>query len=126
MYGEDLDLCFKVREAGLKVIYTPFAEVIHFGGGSSNQTSSSFSIVMMRSSVHQFIRRHRGPAAAFAYRLAMLCTAVARLVVIAPLQLLAVVKLRPAAPAWKKWSTILRWSIGDGPTRPGLKTASAA
>ena len=35
MYGEDLDLCARVREKGLEVWYHPGADVIHFKGRSS-------------------------------------------------------------------------------------------
>jgi GT2 family glycosyltransferase len=31
-YYEDTDLCFGIRELGLKVLYCPFAEVVHHGG----------------------------------------------------------------------------------------------
>ena len=34
-YFEDADLAFRVREKGLKTIYTPFSQVIHFEGISS-------------------------------------------------------------------------------------------
>lgn len=34
-YYEDTDLCFAVRDIGKKVIYQPFAEVIHFEGVTS-------------------------------------------------------------------------------------------
>ncbi len=33
-YGEDSDLCFRVREQGYKVIYQPFSVVVHFEGVS--------------------------------------------------------------------------------------------
>jgi GT2 family glycosyltransferase/glycosyltransferase involved in cell wall biosynthesis len=33
-YGEDTDLCFRVREAGLRVYYQPEAEVVHLEGVS--------------------------------------------------------------------------------------------
>lgn len=33
-YFEDTDLAFKVRERGLKTVYTPFSQVIHFEGVS--------------------------------------------------------------------------------------------
>ena len=33
-YGEDVDLCFRIREAGGKVYYQPAAEVVHFEGAS--------------------------------------------------------------------------------------------
>jgi len=34
MYGEDLDLCYRVKHAGLKVVYNPRASIIHFKGRS--------------------------------------------------------------------------------------------
>ncbi len=34
-YYEDTDLAFRVRETGLKVIYTPFSQLVHFEGISS-------------------------------------------------------------------------------------------
>lgn len=40
-YYEDTDLCFKVRELGLKVIYQPRSTVIHFEGISSGTSESS-------------------------------------------------------------------------------------
>ena len=39
-YYEDVDLAFKVREAGLKVIYEPAAEVIHHEGLTSGTDTS--------------------------------------------------------------------------------------
>jgi len=37
MYGEDLDLCARVKEAGYKVWYHPLTKIIHFKGKSSIQ-----------------------------------------------------------------------------------------
>ncbi|MFA5928097.1 MAG: glycosyltransferase family 2 protein [Candidatus Margulisiibacteriota bacterium] len=31
-YNEDIDFCWRINKAGLKVVYYPLAEVIHFGG----------------------------------------------------------------------------------------------
>lgn len=39
MYGEDIDLCFRIKEAGYKVVYYPVAEAIHYKGGSSSKKS---------------------------------------------------------------------------------------
>ena len=37
MYGEDLDWCFRIKEAGYKVVYYPEAVTIHYKGGSSKR-----------------------------------------------------------------------------------------
>ncbi len=31
LYGEDLDLCYRIQQAGWKVIYFPYSEVVHIG-----------------------------------------------------------------------------------------------
>ena len=40
-YYEDTDLCFKVRQAGYKVCYTPFSEIVHFEGFSNGTDINS-------------------------------------------------------------------------------------
>ena len=40
-YGEDSDLCMRLRSAGWKVVFCPWAEVIHYGGGHSTQMDRS-------------------------------------------------------------------------------------
>jgi len=37
MYGEDLDWCFRIKNAGYKVIYYPEAVTVHYKGGSSKR-----------------------------------------------------------------------------------------
>ncbi len=34
-YGEDLDLCYRFRQAGHKIIYTPITKIIHYKGAAS-------------------------------------------------------------------------------------------
>ena len=40
-YFEDADLAFRVRERGLKTVYTPFSQVVHFEGISSGTSVTS-------------------------------------------------------------------------------------
>lgn len=37
MYGEDLDWCYRIKEAGYKIMYYPEATTIHFKGQSSKK-----------------------------------------------------------------------------------------
>ena len=48
MYGEDLDLCFKIKQAGYRVYHTGETNIIHHGSGSSRQDSQTHSDVIMR------------------------------------------------------------------------------
>lgn len=34
LYGEDTELCFRIKQAGFKILYSPTASVVHLGRGS--------------------------------------------------------------------------------------------
>ncbi len=58
MYAEEADLCYRIRKAGMKVLFTPDAEIVHVGGASSDQTPRPM-ILQLWGSVLIFIRKHR-------------------------------------------------------------------
>jgi hypothetical protein len=41
MYGEDLDLCFRLKQGGWKIFYVPAAVATHVKGASSRQATSA-------------------------------------------------------------------------------------
>lgn len=43
-YGEDLDWCWRFREAGYKLMYTPITKIIHYKGASSGIKKDSQQI----------------------------------------------------------------------------------
>lgn len=112
MYGEDLDLCFRIRSAGWKVCHVSTTRLLHHGGGSSRQAAGDFSNIMMRASVHRFIKTHQGPMAAAAYRITTSLGALVRLVLIAPLMLFGNGLVRHGTGSLRKWIAVFRWSLG--------------
>jgi GT2 family glycosyltransferase len=114
LYTEDIDLCYKVRQAGLRVGYVADAEVIHYGGGSSDKESDGFSEVLMRESIKRFLRKTRGERYAAVYRLAMRGTASLRILL---LRLAGLFLFDQAAlsRSMMKWRKISSWSRGQEP-----------
>jgi GT2 family glycosyltransferase len=113
MYGEDMDLCAKVRRLGLRIYHVPAAEVVHHGGASSSSQASQFSTIMMRVAGETYMRLNRGPAAAFRYRVLQMLSAGARLVIAIPAGAFLGGSRRIAAQqSARKWWYVLRWSLG--------------
>lgn len=43
-YGEDIDYCYRIHEAGYRVVYFPLVEVLHYKGASSGLRKESAAI----------------------------------------------------------------------------------
>ncbi|MGA2954104.1 MAG: glycosyltransferase family 2 protein [Thermodesulfobacteriota bacterium] len=115
MYGEDIDLCYKINQTDRRVYFLDAAAVIHYGGTSThNGQASAFQDVLMRESVFTFIGKTKGRAAALVYRVVMSVTASGRLVLLAICLPWAgwIGRSQRLYGAVNKWKNILRWSIG--------------
>jgi GT2 family glycosyltransferase len=60
MYGEETDWCYRFKQAGWKVMFTPAMEIIHLGGQSSKQVQVDM-LIQLRMSILQFMKKNRGP-----------------------------------------------------------------
>lgn len=60
MYGEDLDWCWRIKEAGHKVMYYPGAEVTHYKYGASRAIPFR-TIKWAHNSMKIFYRKHYAP-----------------------------------------------------------------
>jgi hypothetical protein len=66
MYYEEVDLCYRVKQAGWRVVFVPAAVITHFGGQSSGQVPVGKRIMML-TSLLKFFRKHRGKSITAAF-----------------------------------------------------------
>jgi GT2 family glycosyltransferase len=59
MYGEDIDWCYRFRQAGEQIVFFADAGAIHYGGASSSNAPIRFYLEMCRAD-WQLWRKHRG------------------------------------------------------------------
>jgi hypothetical protein len=59
MYAEETDWCYRLKKAGWKLLFTPDAQIIHFGGQSSKQIQGEM-LVRLRLSILRFVNKHYG------------------------------------------------------------------
>ncbi|MBK7630766.1 MAG: glycosyltransferase [Ignavibacteriales bacterium] len=57
MYGEDLDLCYRIQKAGFKVYYIHSTQIIHYKGESTKRSSLDETKVFYNA-MHLFVKKH--------------------------------------------------------------------
>lgn len=60
MYGEDLDLCYRIRKAGYKIWYYPQTSCVHYKGQSSKK-SSQRSLYAFHEAMWIYYKKHYYP-----------------------------------------------------------------
>jgi len=59
MYYEEVDLCYRIKQAGWRITYVPEVEITHLGGRSTGQIPAGKRIMAMTSLI-RFFKKHRG------------------------------------------------------------------
>ncbi len=70
MYSEDMDLCYRLKQAGWRVSFVSDATATHIWGGTSRQ-NKELAFIRLYKSRMLFIRKHYSPITTAAYKLVL-------------------------------------------------------
>jgi hypothetical protein len=59
MYGEDVDLCYRIKKAGFEILMSPVCKIVHIGQGSSGKTSGGAILGEYKTILHVY-EKHEG------------------------------------------------------------------
>jgi GT2 family glycosyltransferase len=124
MFMEDLDLCYRVRQAGWRISYVADATIVHKGGRSQESYMGSLKLTGAQAR-YAFFRKHSGRFAATMCRAILVMQGLFRLTV--SLCLMPLVAAFPRAKralrgAWavgEHWH-LLWWALGRRPNEGAL------
>ena len=125
MYGEDLDWCYRIQQAGWRIYYTPETQIVHYKGESTKQGDLRY-VVLFYGAMLRFVEKHvtHRPGAGWADRAASATLAFGlRLGIVARAALAAAGRAgralaAPAGEATLAWAVLAAvaalWSRADG------------
>jgi GT2 family glycosyltransferase len=79
IYSEEVDICYRIQGAGWRLYWVPPAEVVHFGGQSTQQVPTEMFLNLYQGKIKYF-RKHHGWPATQLYKSILAIAALARLV----------------------------------------------
>jgi N-acetylglucosaminyl-diphospho-decaprenol L-rhamnosyltransferase len=79
IYSEEVDLCYRIQRAGWRLFWVPQAEVVHFGGQSTQQAPTEMFLNLYHGKIKYF-RKHNGWSAGQIYKLILMFAALSRLI----------------------------------------------
>lgn len=114
MYGDDLDLCYRIKKAGYVVYYTGESDVIHHGGKSTASWKQSLSDVWIRDSTYKFMAKSKGRLYGAVHKWMVAVVALGRMAIMGCLLPLARSPLQKKRSSYifMKWKRIFQWAIG--------------
>ncbi|TAK35860.1 MAG: glycosyltransferase family 2 protein [Chloroflexota bacterium] len=120
VYGEEMDLQFRIRQAGWRIVYAPSSGVLHHGGQSAQQSPLAASLHDYRGR-WLFIRKHYSALSAGVY----LAKTIAGLVVWLGYwsARVAVGAGHEARQQWRDYWQLLIWHLGNRGRPPVPRSA---
>jgi len=114
LYFEEIDLCYRIKQAGYSVLYTPDPRIVHLGGRSGRVFRDT--VFRNLTSQEYFFRKHYGAGHAIAMRFVVALGSVLKLTVFAIMYPITNADARPAVKSKLIWNLYtLRWLVsGSG------------
>lgn len=81
IYSEEVDLCYRVQRAGWRLYWVPQAQLIHFGGQSTQQVAQEMFLMLYKGKILYF-RKHYGKLAVQIYKFILFMASLWRLVLL--------------------------------------------
>lgn len=78
IYSEEVDLCLRIQRAGWQLFWVPQAQVVHYGGQSTQQVAAEMFLRLYQGKILYF-RKHYGFPAAQIYKLILATATLGRL-----------------------------------------------
>lgn len=66
MYGDDIDWCYRIKQAGFRVFYFPEAQILHYGGKGGSRKQSYRNIFEFYRAMAIFHKKHYSKSHFFA------------------------------------------------------------
>ncbi|MCC7352810.1 MAG: glycosyltransferase family 2 protein [Anaerolineae bacterium] len=112
LYGEDVDICFRMAQAGWELHYCAEAEIVHWGGESSGQIKPEAALLAQRGN-ELFFRKHYGLRAVLLHRALIFFIAAVKAILFAGAGLVQPLATRRSR-LWREARThalMVRWAL---------------
>lgn len=100
MYAEELDWCYRMKNAGWEVYFTPESEIIHIGGQSSKKIADK-RITLLYKGQYRFYRRNHPMWKYLVLRIIVTIIAFPRLLILLFFYLLSLLGLKTRIKNWE-------------------------
>jgi hypothetical protein len=80
MFSEEIDLCYRIRQAGWQIYWLPQAQIVHLGGQSTRQVKTEMFLRLYEGKL-RYMRKHYGRFQTWLYKLILLLASLARLLI---------------------------------------------
>jgi GT2 family glycosyltransferase len=113
---EETDWCWRIREAGWRVVHLPDARVVHVHGATTKKRVPGRTRIEYHRSLYRFFRKRRGAAQAAAVGALRFAKSALYALVLLP----GAVWSRAGRERWRSRSAVLWWHLRGCPASAGL------